>query len=80
MNKVIKAFFSLGFTVHYSKDTEGLIEFYNVEEMSVIKVNLKTKRYMKVDSVYYTSAMPISFQEHQLITELFNVVEVKDEA
>ena len=73
MNKVIKAFFSLGYTTHYSEDTEGLIEFYNVEEMSVIKVNLKTKRYMKVDSVYYTNAIPITLKEHQLITKLFEV-------
>ena len=73
MNKILKSFFSLGYTTHYSEDTEGLIEFYNVEEMSVIKVNLKTKRYMKVDSVYYTDAIPITLKEHKLITKLFEV-------
>ena len=71
--EVFKKLFKIGFSVHYSKDNEFLVDFYNVEEMSVIKIDKKNKRYIKVDSIYYTSFVPISLKEHQLLHKLFEI-------
>ena len=57
----------------YSKNNEFLFKFYNVEEMSVIKVNKKSKRYIKVESVYYTSFFPITSEEHYWLNKLFEI-------
>ena len=71
--KIFKNFFKLGYSVHYSEDNKDLIEFINVEEMSIIKINKKSKRYMKLDNVIYSSFVPISAKEHILLHKLFEL-------
>lgn len=71
--QILKKFFKIGFVTHYSEDFEELIDLINIEEMSVIKINKESKRYIKVDSVYYSDFVPISLKEHQLLHELFTV-------
>ena len=70
---ILKELFKIGYSVHYSQDNQYLIDFYNVEEMSVIKVNKKSKRYIKVESVYYTSFVPITSEEHYWLHRLFEI-------
>lgn len=70
---IFKKLFKIGYSVQYSKDNEFLVDFYNVEEMSMIKINKKSKRYIKVDSIYYTSFVPITYKEHLLLHRLFEI-------
>lgn len=70
---IFKEFLKIGFSVRFSEDNKTLVDFYNAEEMSVIKIDKKNKRYIKVDSVYYTSFVPITLKEHQLLTLLFKI-------
>lgn len=72
-HKVFKELFKIGFSLHRSEDNEFLLAFYNVEEMSVINVNKKSKRYIKVDSVFYEKFVPITLKEHQLLHRLFTI-------
>lgn len=71
--KIFKELWKIGYSVHYSEDNQYLIDFYNIEEMSVIKVDKKNKRYIKVDSVYYTSFVPITSEEHYWLNKLFKI-------
>lgn len=68
--QILKKFEELGYELKVSNNGY-LIEFFNEDEMSVIKISKKNKRYIKVDCVYYSGFVPISFQEHQLLHELF---------
>ena len=71
--KIFKELFKIGFSTHYSEDNETLLEFINMEEMSIIKIDKKGKRYIKVDYVTYTNFVPISNKEHQLLHKLFEL-------
>lgn len=70
---IFQEFFKIGFSVKYSEDNKFLVDLINTEEMSVIKIDKKNKRYIKVDSVYYTSFVPITLKEHQLLHKLFKI-------
>lgn len=71
--KIFKELFKIGFSTHYSEDNKTLLEFINVEEMSIIKIDRKGKRYIKVDSVCYQNFVPISNKEHYWLNKLFEL-------
>ena len=71
--EIFKEFFKIGFSVNYSEDNKYLVDLINTEEMSIIKIDKKGKRYIKVNSVNYSEFVPISFEEHQLLHKLFKI-------
>lgn len=73
--KIFKKFFKIGFSTHYSEDNEFLLDLINSKEMSIIKIDKKGKRYIKVDYITFNEFIPITLKEHQLLHELFELWE-----
>ena len=75
----IKEWKKRGYLCFLSKEPK-LLDISNLEEYSVIKIGLENKHYIKVDSVLYSSFIPITFEEHNLIHKTLKALEeMKDE-
>lgn len=74
----IKEWEDRGYLCFLSKEPK-LLDISNLEEYSVIKIGLENKHYIKVDSVLYSSFVPITFEEHNLIHKTLKALEVEDE-
>lgn len=68
----------LGYKFQSSFDNKELISLSNLDEMSMIKFNIKTKRFMKTDVITFQNAIPFTFQEHQLLTKTFRALGWED--
>lgn len=79
LSECIKEWEKRGYLCFLSKEPK-LLDISNLEEYSVIKIGLENKHYIKVDSVLYSSFIPITFEEHNLIHKTLKALEgMKDE-
>lgn len=65
------------------RNNGDLIDLENLDEMSIkmtiIKIATKRKIYIKVDNVYFDKSIPITYNEHQLLTKTFAALGWLDE-
>lgn len=73
-DECIKEWEKRGYLCFLSKEPK-LLDISNLEEYSVIKIGLENKHYIKVDSVLYSSFIPITFEEHNLIHKTLKALE-----
>ena len=74
LEEVKKEWQELGYEFITLKEEETLFYILNLEEMSVIKIDCKNKKYIKVSCIYYSDFIPTSFEEHQLLTKTFKAL------
>ena len=74
LSECIKEWEKRGYLCFLSKEPK-LLDISNLEEYSVIKIGLENKHYIKVDSVLYSSFIPITFEEHNLIHKTIKALE-----
>lgn len=74
LEEVKKDWEELGYTYQSSFDNKKLITLIKMEEISMIKFDIKTKMFMKTDMITLQEAIPFTFQEHNLLTKTFRAL------
>lgn len=70
IEEVKKEWEELGYEFSF-KNENNLLDIVNLEELSVIKIDIKGRKYIKVNCVNYSGFVPLTYEEHILLTKIF---------
>lgn len=70
LEEVKKEWEKLGYEFSF-KNENNLLDIVNLEELSVIKIDIKGRKYIKVNCVNYSGFVPLTYEEHILLTKIF---------
>lgn len=70
IEEVKKEWEKLGYEFSF-KNENNLLDIVNLEELSVIKIDIKGRKYIKVNCVNYSGFVPLTYEEHILLTKIF---------
>lgn len=70
LEEVKKEWEKLGYEFSF-KNENNLLDIVNLEELSVIKIDIKGRKYIKVNCVNYSGFVPLTYKEHILLTKIF---------
>lgn len=71
--ELLSAFARLNYYVKFNDLSTEIIRFKNIQDNIVIRVDTKRKTYIKHYDCSY-NYVPITFEEHYLLTELFKIL------
>lgn len=74
-DECIKEWEKLGYKVT-TLNNGYLIDIVNSRGLTAFKIDLKNKKYIKLDSVIFHMVEPITFEEHYLLTKTLKALEV----